>query len=89
MLSACASGYTNSGVAAALGVTLAALAWPALAALPYLLLVLFGLRWWSGGRGDWRSSPQGCRMLQLYISAYIPVVPLLLMVFPQDRSKAR
>ena len=53
---------------------MAALAWPALAAVPYLLLLLFGLLQWSGGKGDWRSSPQGCRMLQLYTSAYDSVV---------------
>ena len=82
MPSMCAAGYTNSGVAAALGVTLAALAWPALAAVPYLLLVLLGLLRWSGGMGRRRSSPQGCRMLQLYISAYDLVVFLFLMVYP-------
>ena len=64
-----AAGYTSSGMAAALGVTLAALAWPALVAVPYLILVLFGLLQWSGGKGHRRISPQGCRMLQLYISA--------------------
>ena len=59
---------------------MAALAWPALAAVPYLLLLLFGLLRWSGGMEHRRSSPQGCRMLQLYISAYHSTVLLFLMV---------
>ena len=84
-----AAGYTNSGVAAALGVTLAALAWPALAAVPYLLLVLFGLLRWSGGREHRRSSPEGCRALQLYISAYHSVVLLFLMVSPPSEYVRR
>ena len=89
MLSISAPGYSNSSVAAALGVNLAALAWPALAAVPYLILVLFGLLRWSGGKGHWRGSPQGCRMLQLYISARNSVVVLFIRVVLQDEEVAR
>jgi len=65
-----AAGRTNSGVAAALGLALGALAWPALAAAPYLLLLLAGAWRWAGGAAvPARASARGCRLLQLYLCA--------------------
>ena len=56
-------------MAAALSLAAGALAWPALAAVPYLLLVLRGAWRWSGGRARRGAGPRACHLLQLYLSA--------------------
>ena len=62
------AGYSNAGVAAAVSLCMAAVSWPSLLGLPYLLLLSAAVTMWSKNRTD-PSSSRCLRVLQVYTGA--------------------